>query len=266
MNFKRLTFALYLIRNHEAFAAENNLGFGYSALGCECKDVCTRTVDSPLKPWCYTSAYPYVAPVASPSASPSPSPSPSSSVNASSAIISTLSNSSLASSSPTPLALIKNSVCGIGFSPTRQAFWDWCSVNTTGVNAVATVKLSTFSEMWVVLTAASTLTVTAIYLLAGCVAAALAVGWPPKLSGNSLIVWLLFPSVSSLFGSCHAFLVGSVLSAMISLLYLSVPSAIDARVGIAMGISIAAFLVFGAFGRHARSIESLENVHASEND
>jgi hypothetical protein len=263
----RLSFALILAsRSLSVEGASENLGYGFSALGCACTEICTRTVDSPLKPWCYTSAYPYVAPLPSPSSSPSMSPSPSASVNATSQSI-TNSNSSVVVPTPTSISTGKsNNVCGIGFSSTRQAFWDWCSVNTTGVTAVATVKLSTFTDMWLVMTAASTLTVSAVYLLAGCIAAALAAGWPPKLSGTSLFVWLLFPSVASLFGSCHAFLVGSVLSALISLLYLSVPSAIDARVGIAMGISIAAFLIFGAFGRHARTIESTKTIHASETE
>ena len=73
------------------------------------------------------------------------------------------------------------------------------------------------------------------------------------------------PGVAALVGSCHGLVVGSVLAALISLLYLSVPYAIDLRLAVAMGVGVAALLAFGALGRHSRKAgEGADALHASE--
>ena len=159
-----------------------------------------------------------------------------------------------------------SATCGLGFSVAYNTLWDWCSVDTNATGAGgAAPQLETFREMWSVMTASAVTALAGVYLVAGCAAAALATGWPPAPDGEALLLWLWLPGLAALLGSCHAMLVGAVLAALLSLLYLSVPYAIDVRVAVAMGVGIAALLAFGALGRHARKSEGGEPaLHASE--
>ena len=249
-----------------------DLGFGFSLLGCACTDTCQRTVDSPLVPWCFTSAVPYVAPDGG---SAGASGSGGSGGNATAA------------------------PCGLAFSLLRQAYWGWCAVNVTTTTSGASPQLATFSAMWTAMTLSTVVSLAAIYLLAGCAAAGLAAGLPlgcrrgggassssstsvaaaaaaaRALTGAGagaaapaaalLWLWVWLPGLAAALGAGHGLVVGAVVAALISLLYLSVPYAIDLRLALAMGVGVAALLGFGALGRHSRKAgEGGDALHASE--
>jgi hypothetical protein len=270
-----------------------DLGFGFSLLGCACTDTCQRTVDSPLVPWCFTSAVPYVAPDGG-------------SAGASGSGGSGGGGAPAAAGAPTRGGggggrggNATAAPCGLAFSLLRQAYWGWCAVNVTTTTSGASPQLATFSAMWTAMTLSTVVSLAAIYLLAGCAAAGLAAGLPlgcrrgggassssstsvaaaaaaaRALTGAGagaaapaaalLWLWVWLPGLAAALGAGHGLVVGAVVAALISLLYLSVPYAIDLRLALAMGVGVAALLGFGALGRHSRKAgEGGDALHASE--
>lgn len=140
--------------------------------------------------------------------------------------------------------------CGPQFSPTLQAYWDYCEPNVTSTQT--SVALTTFSGMWTVMTISTVIAMSVVYAFAGCMATLLT-------SPQRTVYWL--PCCSALVGACHGVLVGGVTSAILAYMYLSIPYALDSSVAISLGLAVSAFLIYAALGRQPRPPRPL---HASE--
>ena len=136
--------------------------------------------------------------------------------------------------------------CGSTWSTSRAAYWSPCAVNATsaadGAAAGPSRPLTTFFAMWSYICSAAVAGVAAPYAAAGLFAAARGARAPLK-----ALLWV--PAAAALAGAAHGLLVGAPLAALLALLYLSLPYAIDATVAVALGLAIAALAVFVAVGR-----------------
>jgi hypothetical protein len=139
--------------------------------------------------------------------------------------------------------------CG-KYSVTREAYWAPCTTVVQAETGPVSLQLTTFTSMWTYMKISTVAATTAAHFVLGCAAAAV--------TGKSLL-WL--PSFTAFLGFCHAFFVGSVFSAAIAFLYLSVPYAVDVRVAVAMGCGLAVLLTYSALGRHHKGAPP---PHASE--
>ena len=135
--------------------------------------------------------------------------------------------------------------CDSEYSTSRAAYWQICTVNVTGASAARTdtfvFPLTTFSLMFFYIALPAAVGVAVAYGVVGFVAALRGSTTPLKTT-----LWL--PAAAAAIGSLHGILVGAPVAALLSLLYLSLPYAIDASVAIALGLSVAALVVFAAFG------------------
>jgi len=123
--FLFLFFILLHISSIESYS------FGIGVSGCDCIGSCERTVDSPFRPWCYTSERGL------------PAPSTSNLIN------------------------ITEIYCG-RYSVSRLAYWDECIIiNTTGTSNQV-VQLQTFEEMWSYMTISIIGSMTFIYSFSSC--------------------------------------------------------------------------------------------------
>ena len=138
------------------------------------------------------------------------------------------------------------------YSATTQRYWDYCSVNATSTST--TVQLTTLSSMWATMTFSTAAALAAVYGVAGCGAAALA-----SAKSRRAIWWV--PAAALAFGACQGLLVGGLFAVIVSLMYLSIPSALDLSVAISLGLGLASLLVFASLGRHH---QPLVPPHASE--
>lgn len=186
--------------------------FGIGVSGCKCMGSCERTVDSPFRPWCYTSDRGIPAPITD--------------------------SSSSSSSTRTNTTLV---YCG-RYSVSRQAYWDECIiVNSTGtIDQV--VQLQTFEEMWSYMTISVVGSMALMYTCIGCVSLC----WVTPGSGLAV----LLPLSAGLFGACQGFFIGAMFAAIVAFIYLSIPYAIDARVAISLGIGLSILLAYTSLGRH----------------
>lgn len=135
---------------------------------------------------------------------------------------------------------LTNKTMGCGsYSVARQRFWGECTtvVNSTAAGEVA--ALTTFSGVWITVTAATTAATAAAYMLAGC----LSIVFVRKRS----MLW--FPVVSTLMGGCHGFCFGACFAVAIAFMYLSIPYALDLYTAVALGIGMSVLLLYGSLGR-----------------
>jgi hypothetical protein len=126
------------------------------------------------------------------------------------------------------------------FSASRNAYWENCLQNLTGVET--TTVLTTFSEMWTYITASAVVASAAAYCLMGCAASLLT-------DPRSTLWWL--PELAAVIGAVQGLLVGGVLSVLVSLVYLTMPYAIDRNVAVALGIAVATLISYSALGHYS---------------
>ena len=130
------------------------------------------------------------------------------------------------------------------YSSLRDAYWDLCTaaagnLSLAGVGAgVLSAQLTTFSGMFYVMFFSALAGVALAYLLV-----ALALLW--TLRGSVPCAVFCLPCM----GCCHVLLPGAAFAAIVSLVYLSIPYAIDTGVAIVLGLTMAAVLLFFAFNR-----------------
>ena len=136
--------------------------------------------------------------------------------------------------------------CGSVYSTSRAAYWQPCTVNVTGEStggsSTIVFPLTTFSSMFIYIASPAALGVAAAYGLVGLAAALRGSTTPLKTA-----LWL--PAAAAAIGGLHGIAVGAPVAALLSLLYLSLPYAIDASVAVALGLSVAALVVFAALSR-----------------
>ena len=142
--------------------------------------------------------------------------------------------------------------CGLAFSPRLEAFWDYCQLNVTTTQTAG--ALTTFYDIWSVMTIATVAMTSGVYAVAGCVATLLT-------SPQRTFYWL--PCVSATVGACHGTFVGGITAAIVAFLYLSIPYALDVSVAISFGVAVAVFVTYGALGRQRPPAVAM---HASEYD
>jgi hypothetical protein len=135
------------------------------------------------------------------------------------------------------------------YSPQLRAWWDYCQVNVT--SEAPEQSLETLTSSWAVMTASTTAALASVYLVAGCTATVLT-------TPQSTMLWL--PCAAALIGACHGALIGGISSLFISLIFFSMPYAINVQVGVSIGLAIAIFLAYAALGRHREPPRAL---HAS---
>ena len=130
------------------------------------------------------------------------------------------------------------------YSGLRGAWWDFCvaaagNLSLAGAGSgLLQEQLTTFRGMFQVMFFSALAGVALAYLLVMC-----ALLWTLRGSVPRAVACL------PLMGCCHALIPGAVFSAVVSLVYLSVPYAIDSGVAIVLGLTMAAVLLFSAFGR-----------------
>ena len=133
--------------------------------------------------------------------------------------------------------------CGSTYSSARSAYWAYCTVNITNAAAAGVSRiffpLTTFSSIFLYISVPAAAGVSAAYCFAGLVAAFRGSTAPLKTA-----LWL--PAAAAAAGALHGIVVGAPTAALIALLYLSLPYAIDAPVAVALGLSISALAVFSA--------------------
>lgn len=139
--------------------------------------------------------------------------------------------------------------CG-KYSPSRDVWWDECTVNVT--SSGQQVYLTTFDQIWTTITVSATATCASAYLVAGCAASLLT-------SPKRTIAWL--PVTSALLGGCHGFLVGAMFGVVAAFMYLALPYAIDWAVAILLGVGLALLVTYSALGR---SFRPFATPHAAE--
>jgi hypothetical protein len=138
--------------------------------------------------------------------------------------------------------------CAVGgfgtYSALRDAYWDLCTAaaGNASLAGAATdllqTQLTTFGGMFFFMFFSALAGVALAYLL---VAAALL--W--ALRGSVPRAVMCLPCM----GCCHVAIPGAVFSAIVSLVYLSIPYAIDLGVAVVLGLTMAAVLLFFAFNR-----------------
>jgi hypothetical protein len=245
---------------------------GMTSSGCPCVGLCERTVDSPFRPWCYTSNAGAAAPRTvdpnnpnNPGSTSSSFPTSGSSTSSSSTTSSSSSTSSSTTSSTGSTSGSSTSgsttsgsssgqtitvtpinpdtglpYCG-RFSVSRLRYWDECTlVNTTGSTPVIT--LTTFESMWTYMTISTVGFTVLVYGTLGCAAAALT-------SARRSTAFLWLPAAAACVGGCQAFVVGAIFASIVSFMYLSMPYAIDDRVAVSMGLGLGLILVYASLGR-----------------
>lgn len=130
--------------------------------------------------------------------------------------------------------------CGL-WSESRRAYWDDCTVNVT--TFTPHVYLSTFRDVWYVITVSCTGACAVAYFIAGAAASCLT-------SPRKTMWWL--PAGASCLGAVTGFLVGAIFAALVAFMYMSLPYAIDISVAISLGIGLAALLTFSGLGRQVQ--------------
>ena len=140
--------------------------------------------------------------------------------------------------------------CGPSYSPTLQAYWDYCQLNIT--STPSDVVLTTFPEMWSAMTISTVAAMSGVYAVAGCTATMLT-------SPQRTIYWL--PCFSAMIGAFHGIFVGGISAMILAFLYLSIPYALDSSVAVSLGLAVAVFVTYSALGRHRRPALAM---HASE--
>lgn len=132
----------------------------------------------------------------------------------------------------------KTTGCVAYYSSRRGVKYDLCdtgnSTNTTNAQG-----LTTFSAMWWRMTFTCTGTVAAVYASAGLLGAAR--------SAVKAAVWL--PAAAGAFGALLGVFLGGVASALIAVVYLSIPYAIDGSVAIELGVALAVLILWASLAR-----------------
>ena len=130
------------------------------------------------------------------------------------------------------------------YSPLRDAYWDLCTAAASNFTlsdaqvGLFAAPLTTFRGMFTYIFFSSVVGTVAAYLLVAC-----ALLW--TLRGSVPTAILCLP----LAGCCHVCIPGAVFAAFVSLMYLSIPYAIDSGVAIVLGLTMAAVVLFFAFNR-----------------